>query len=284
MPGTQEKSNLNTNSFENYYSKENILKFATFLYQNGEDERAIGEYTRVMALCDDARLKDTLLYRIAVANVNLLRTAPARNSCAKIPVDTGDSLLAEKAACLSLYSWYLEKKFDTSALFASRLLPEMHDDAMKLRASQIRVAALLKQYRWNEAAMESAKALQIKKGKPDDTLLRHLHAIGVDGTDLHMKSAFLAGVMSGAVPGSGKVYAGRAGDGLVSFFIVGIMALQSYEGYKKDGLLSVRCITFGLLGSAFYGGNIWGSINAAHLHNQSRKRALCDRINLRFDW
>jgi hypothetical protein len=90
--------------------------------------------------------------------------------------------------------------------------------------------------------------------------------------------------MSAAVPGSGKVYAGRTWDGLSSLLMIGVMAWQSYEGYRKDGPVSLRCMTFGLLGATFYAGNIYGSVNAAYLYNQTRKRALCDRINLWFDW
>jgi hypothetical protein len=122
------------------------------------------------------------------------------------------------------------------------------------------------------------------EGEREDTLLTSLHALGLEGTKLHPKSAGLAGAMSAIVPGSGKVYAGRAWDGLYSFLIIGILASQSYEGYRKDGPVSVRCMTFGLLGSVFYAGNIYGSFMAANLYNRSLERALCGRINLRFDW
>lgn len=269
---------------ENYYTKENILKFADYLYQNGESERAIGEYCRVMALCQDAKLKDTLAYRIAVAKVKLLQPVSARKYCAVIPADSTDSLLGEKAACLCAYSYYLEKKFDSSAVFASRAMLRSSEGEWRLRCGQIRVGALLQQFRWNDASVEAKKTLQQSPGKTDDTLLQRLYTIGLAGTKLHLKSAGLAGALSAVVPGSGKVYAGRPWDGLSSLFMIGILAWQAYEGYEKDGLVSGRCMAFGLLGSAFYTGNVYGSVNAARLYNQSCKRALCDRINLRFDW
>jgi hypothetical protein len=269
---------------DDYYTKENILKFAEFLYRNGEYERAIGEYLRVTALCQDQKLKDTLRYKIAVADIKIAKPVMARKYCSGIPADTADSLLGAKAACLSAYAYYLEKKYDLSAVFASQTILWVDDGEMKLRLAQIRIGALLKQGLWKDATVEAKKTMELFEKEQGDSLTRKLYAIGTDGMKLHLKNAALAGVMSAIVPGSGKVYADRAGDGLFSFLFVGAMAWQTFIGYKKDGLVSVRCLTFGLFGSAFYGGNIYGSINAAHLYNRSRETALGDRLKLQFDW
>jgi hypothetical protein len=268
----------------NYYTKENILKFAGFLYQNGDYERAAGEYGRVMALCPDAGLKDTLAYTIAVADIRLLKTALSRKYCSTIPADTADSLLGVKAACLYAYSYYLENKFDTCADLAARAALLAREGEWKQRAAQIRIGALLRQHCWREASVEAGKAMDDFKGTGDDTLTRRLYAVGMEGTKFRPKNAGFAGFLSAVVPGSGKAYAGRPWDGLSSFFLIGILAWQSYEGYRKDGPVSGRCITFGLLGSGFYAGNIYGSMTAARLYNSARRRAICDRINLRFNW
>lgn len=268
----------------NYYSEENILKFAEYLYQNGENERAVAEFCRVFALCADTKLKDTLAYRIAVGYLKLSKPVLARKYCADIPVDSTDSLLGARAACLYAYSYYVEKKFDSSSVYASYALMRMGEVEWQLHSAQIKAGALLQQYKWKEGAVEAEKAIQRFKGKGNDTLTRNLYAIGLEGTKLHMKNRGLAAVMSAVVPGSGKMYAGRTWDGLYSLLMIGIMAWQSYEGYHKDGLVSGRCMTFGLLGSAFYAGNIYGSISAADIYNRSQKKSLCDRIGLRFDW
>lgn len=156
---------LFTAAGDDYYTKENILRFADHLYQNGEYERAVGEYCRVMALCRDARLMDTLAYRIAVANVTMQKPVSARKYCAAIPADTADSLLGEKAACLYAYSYYCEKKFDSSALVASRTMRQAHERGSQLRCAQIRVGALLQQCRWNEALIEAKKDTGLFGGK-----------------------------------------------------------------------------------------------------------------------
>ncbi len=74
------------------------------------------------------------------------------------------------------------------------------------------------------------------------------------------KSPVIAGLMSAIVPGSGKFYLGKVGQGTMSLVTTAIMGLQSYEGYRKDGLKSPNFIFFGSLFSVFYVANIWGSV------------------------
>ncbi|MEQ8240612.1 MAG: hypothetical protein RIA69_15440, partial [Cyclobacteriaceae bacterium] len=74
------------------------------------------------------------------------------------------------------------------------------------------------------------------------------------------KSPLLAGMMSAVIPGSGKIYAGKIGQGAMSLLISGVFGLQTWESYRKDGVKSARFIIFGSLFSAFYVANIWGSV------------------------
>ena len=119
---------------------------------------------------------------------------------------------------------------------------------------------------------------------PADSVSLLLNAIARQGASLHVKSPLAAGFFSSVVPGSGKLYARRGWDGLYSLLIVGATALQSYEAYRKDGPVSVRCLLFGGLGAVFYAGNIYGSIVAAQKYNESKRLALAERVALRFNW
>ncbi|MFC2111156.1 hypothetical protein ACFLQ5_01750 [Bacteroidota bacterium] len=73
------------------------------------------------------------------------------------------------------------------------------------------------------------------------------------------KSPFIAGTLSGIVPGLGKVYAGKPKQGLSSFLAVTTFGVQAFEYYKKKGLKSSGFYVFGTLFTVFYIGNIWGS-------------------------
>lgn len=89
------------------------------------------------------------------------------------------------------------------------------------------------------------------------------------------KSPLVAGIFSTLVPGAGKIYIGKVGEGLISFLTVGIFGLQTWEAYKKDGVESVRFILFGTALTTFYIGNIWGSVLAVKIRNDE----FNDQIN-----
>lgn len=74
------------------------------------------------------------------------------------------------------------------------------------------------------------------------------------------RSPFVAGVLSAVVPGMGKVYAGKTGQGLNMFFQNLFIGAQAAEALIKDGVTSPRFIIYGTLFSFFYIGNIWGSV------------------------
>jgi len=96
------------------------------------------------------------------------------------------------------------------------------------------------------------------------------------------KSEILAGVMSAVLPGSGYIYADRAGDGITAFlinalFIAGTIVAINAENYAVAGIV-------GGIGLPFYLGNIYGSANAARKWNLGVKRELRHKVFLTLDF
>ena len=89
------------------------------------------------------------------------------------------------------------------------------------------------------------------------------------------KSPFLAGVMSAIIPGSGKIYAGKVGQGIATIMATTIMGIQTYESHRKDGANSPRFIIYASLLSSFYIANVWGSVISVNV----RKREFDDTVN-----
>jgi len=89
------------------------------------------------------------------------------------------------------------------------------------------------------------------------------------------KSPFLAGIMSAIVPGSGKIYAGKVGQGIATIMATTIMGIQTYESHRRDGANSPRFIIYASLLSSFYIANVWGSVISVNV----RKREFDDTIN-----
>jgi len=75
------------------------------------------------------------------------------------------------------------------------------------------------------------------------------------------KNPALAGIMSAVIPGSGKMYVGEWGDGIMAFITTGLFAFLAYDNFKADH--NTRAWIFTGLGAFFYVGNVYGSVAAA---------------------
>ena len=259
---------------DDYYSCDNLIAFADNLFSTGDYERAIGEYLRATARCEEDSLRDSLWYRIAVGYLYLSRPLDARRYADRVALSRSDSVYYAKTVCLRTFSYYVEHRYDSAAVNRS---VSVKDPVWRQRLYQIQIASLLRQYRWQEAVKTPAPS-------PADSLSLFLQTIARQGISLDLKSPVTAGFLSAIVPGSGKLYSRRGWDGLYSLLVVGTMAWQSYEGYRKDGPVSVRCLVFGGLGGVFYAGNIYGSIVASRNYNESKRSSLAERVMLRFNW
>lgn len=109
---------------------------------------------------------------------------------------------------------------------------------------------------------------------------RDLKKQAVQMKKYHRKSPVVAGLLSTAVPGLGKFYAGRKGQGLATFFVVGVLGAVTAENYVRGGPKSPQFITFASLFTMFYVGNIWGSAISVKFAKESFYRTKEDEILL----
>jgi TM2 domain-containing membrane protein YozV len=104
--------------------------------------------------------------------------------------------------------------------------------------------------------------------------------LSFEGKNLSKKNEFLAGFMSAIVPGSGKIYAKRQKDGIISLITILVSSWQAYDGFKKDGIKSVKGWIYSTLSTFFYLGNIYGSIVAVKIHNQQVENKYFHKVEL----
>lgn len=102
------------------------------------------------------------------------------------------------------------------------------------------------------------------------------YASGITGH--HPKSVFLGGLFSALVPGSGKIYAGKTGEGIGSLIIVSAMGLTAYENYRKEGFGNAKTLIFGSLFSILYIGNIYGTLFTVKMTNEEFDHEMDNRI------
>ena len=248
-----------------YYSPENIRKFADYLYEQGDYLRAIGEYQRYLFYRPQE--SETINYRIAVCYrfggksaqaiqsfQTLLRTYPESQYTSRIYYQIGAT-------------YFLMDRYDQSARFLSDTLPRITDRQQHAEAEQLIGLSYLMQKRWSEAG-------EIFKGLQGADIIRVREKAAVyniyaeNGEKLPTRSPFFAGLLSTVVPGAGRLYTGRLADALNTLFTVGLTGWQAYDGFRRDGLASVKGWTLGTLCGVFYVGNIYGSVISARVYNR----------------
>ena len=110
--------------------------------------------------------------------------------------------------------------------------------------------------------------------RQESRMLQHYDAL----INTSPKSPFLAGMMSAALPGLGRVYAGKPAEGIVSFLYMAAFGFTSYDFYRGGGLRSPLFIISATVTSVFYAGNIMGSVVAARRVNNEFRHEMDQRI------
>ncbi len=252
-----------------YYTPENVHKFADFLYEQGDYLRAAGEYQRYLFYLSEAsgeseqiRYKIALCYRFAGENEQairnfeiLLQSRPQRQFASRAYYQIGAT-------------YFLMDEFGQSAQFLSEVLPRIVDAQQHAEAEQLIGLSYLMQKQWSEAG-EVFKTLQGSDVIAVRAKASVYQSYAAAGAQLPTCSPFLAGVLSTVVPGAGRLYTGRLGDALTSLVTVGLAGWQAYDGFQREGLSSVKGWTLGTLGGIFYVGNIYGSVVSARVYNQN---------------
>lgn len=92
------------------------------------------------------------------------------------------------------------------------------------------------------------------------------------------KSPVLAGIMSGIIPGSGKIYAGKTGEGIASLITNAGFGLITWENYRKNGLKNFKTLFFGGIFAANYISNIYGSVISVKIIEDEYQNKLHNKI------
>lgn len=89
-------------------------------------------------------------------------------------------------------------------------------------------------------------------------------SFNLDLSNRRNKNPYLSAVLSGIIPGSGKIYTNHIIDGLYSFVVCSAFSYLTYNSVKKHGF-NYSTIIYGTLSLSFYSANIYGSYKSAFL-------------------
>lgn len=251
---------------QDYFKPENILRFAEHLYQEGDYLRAAGEFERYLYCFDsfpgDA---DSVLFKIGIC-YKKSKEYPKSITFFKKIIDLFPQSLHFSDSCYQIaHVYFLMGRNGESITTSDAYFPLIKSDEKRRKLKQLKSLNLIYQRKWDEAR---SLLDSLKNEFGQDSLFFLLGEAAEKGKNLPRKNRFLAGIMSALVPGTGKIYAHRTLDGLVSLFTVAITGWLSYEGFRKEGMNSTRGWVYGTIGAFFYLGNIYGSVAAVNIYTR----------------
>ena len=114
-----------------------------------------------------------------------------------------------------------KSQFNKSISYITHFLPELLSDHDRIEATQLIGLNYLYLRKWKDADQLFSSLSSGISGKETQQLVQ-LKNIALEGTQLPYKSKLTAGLLSTFVPGLGKVYARRRGDGIYTFLLFGL--------------------------------------------------------------
>lgn len=247
-----------------YYSPENILKFANYLYEQSDYLRAVNEYQRYLFY--QPKESNQIRYRIALCY--RLGGKPERS----IPIFRSLLDKSEDADVISnsYYqigtSYFLMHQYEKTESYLTSSINNIKSEWLRAESQQLIGLSLLKQQKWLEAET-SFKGLLTSEIVDVSRKAKIYSEFAMRGSELPNRNPLLAGLFSTILPGTGRLYTGRLGDAINSAFIIGISGWQAYDGFNRDGYSSVKGWTLGTICGIFYVGNIYGSVISARVFN-----------------
>lgn len=232
-----------------FQSTQNIKLFADFLFCDKDYLRAIEEYEKYLSLVDD----DSLRFKVAIgfSLINNQKTA-----LQKLVLIKDTSPYYEQSKIERLKSLYLLKNDLAFFMLADSLKNSVSKYSKE--AWQFGNAALLLAIK----ELPQKEVFLIPFEADDKNTLSNFYDAKKNPS---YKNEIFAGILSGIIPGAGKIYTQNYGDGITAFLITGLLSYLAYTNFENDH--STRAWIFTALGGGFYLGNIYGSISSAQIFN-----------------
>jgi len=257
-----------------YYTPQNILKFAEYLHEEKDYLRAAGEYQRYLFYSQEKA--DSTLYKLALCYRLSGKMDKSIAVFQKILTEYPQSDISTSASYQIGYSYFLMGQHGDAISYLRKTAIEEEKERWKFE--HLVGLNYLQQKRWDDAnrLFDSLALMNVDENSKAAAI--NLRRYAEEGKHLPRKNRFLAGFLSAILPGSGKIYTGRAYDGLYSSVIIGLTGWQAYDGFRRGGADSLKGWFFGTLSGVFYLGNVYGSVLSAQIYNQHVEDDFLEKV------
>jgi len=238
---------------------EKQLSYADYLFEEGDYFRAITEYKRFIFLSPNPEEKLFAKKRILSSYKKACRYEEAMDYLETFQSEGLKNLEKGKLNILM-----------GNAARARTFFESNDSDTAKI----LKGWTYFEEANWEKAGEEF---LIISDNSALSTIAENLSAYAEKAdTEIEERNVLLSALFSSIIPGSGRFYAGRPGDGFFSFLTVAIPSLISYVYWKKNRKkASSIAISFAAI---FYVGDIYGSIVAIEEFNKVKEKEYLEKI------
>lgn len=248
------------NSFgQDYHNFENSVRFGKFLYNTNQYEIAIQEFERAVFL----NPSDTSTYLFLFKSYN-------RNNQFESALKTYKRLfgkldieaMPKEFGTEYLHNLILNNQYEKGGFF-------LENNRYFINKSNYNLGLQIVKGNW-----EGAYLLCKETNQPLNQSL--LNIIDQNRAIKYKKPVFAAS-MSAIIPGSGKFYAKKWKDGVVSFLLTSISGWLTYRAFIKYGDKNIYPWAMGAITTGYYSGNIYGSYQAAKKYNNAKEHELTSK-------
>ncbi len=268
------------------FSPQQVLRFAEYLYNEGEYLRAAGEMQRYLFLAPEAADADSVYYLMAKAALRGGDYARAQSIVEFFLGKYRDSIFAARLGIYKSIIEYYQGNFHESiklALGESGACRSLK--RLVIALNYVNLGLYDSARIWADVSADTGRISMNPSYpcEPYEKLSAELYGKIPLADTVPFKNPIMAGVFSAVLPGAGKVYCGRTMDGVYSLLLIGLAGWQAYDGFHDDGWRSTRGIFFGAMAGTFYAADIYGSNLAARLHNRLVNQKIRQGIRIEID-
>ena len=234
----------------NFHSPENIKKFADHLFCENDFLRANLEYQKLENIVDD----DALNFKIGLG---YLYIGDHLKSIQRLSDITSASGFFDEAKLQELKAYFIIEDYKA---FRSFYLESFSNKTNNYQSNGKKLFNF--SYLLTDDDLPASEEFLNPFNKDEKEKVTSFYNWKNEPPN---KNPVLAGIMSAVIPGSGKMYVGEWGDGIMAFITSGLFAFLAYDNFRADH--NTRAWIFTGLGAFFYAGNVYGSVAAAQIYN-----------------
>lgn len=246
----------------------------------------------VLLCCSSIKLRSQNLFDCShsLSFASYLKSQGSLKLSAKVLLEAGDSCLNDSVILEILKLDILVKDYELTYNHSVNLMPKVRSFAAQSSISSIMLKSKMAAG-FNPTTTEwiSCSALirpdsflylrksgfllnfsNKKKEAADTIVIQSMIYWEQAKKEIAFKNPAKAALLSVAIPGMGKAYAGLKKDALISFISVGVSTLQAIRGFNARGTSSVYGWVSSAFAISFYGGSIYGSVASVKKYNQKK--------------